>query len=68
MASNSLKEIGFDAGMPFTRGKGNDVKHILRGSNNNEHMISTCLDSSDGRAADMLPVGRGFKTRSKLKL
>ena len=35
MASNCLKEIGIDAGMAFTRGKGNDVKHTLRGSNNN---------------------------------
>ena len=68
MASNRLKEIGIDAGMAFTRGKGNDVKHTLRGSNIIEHMIPTCLDSSDGRAADMLPVGRGFKTRSELKL
>ena len=47
MASNRLKEIGIDAGMAFTRGKGNDVKHTLRGSNNNEHMISACPDSSD---------------------
>ena len=35
MASNRLKEIGIDVGMAFTRGKGNDVKHTLRGSNNN---------------------------------
>ena len=35
MAFNRLKEIGIDAGMAFTRGKGNDVKHTLRGSNSN---------------------------------
>ena len=35
MASNHVKEIGIDAGMALTRGKGNDVKNTLRGSNNN---------------------------------
>ena len=35
MASNRVKEIGIDAGMAFTHGKGNDVKNTLRGSNNN---------------------------------
>ena len=32
-----------------------------------ELMISTCPYSSDGRAADMLSVGRGFISRSELK-
>ena len=32
-----------------------------------ELMISTCPDSSDGRALDMLSEGRGFKSRSELK-
>ena len=32
-----------------------------------ELMISTCPDSSDGRAPDMLSVGCGFKTCYKLK-
>ena len=31
------------------------------------HIISSYPDSSDGRAADLLSVGRGFKTSSKLK-
>ena len=62
-----MKEIGIDAGMAFTRGKGNAssthcvVEIII------EHMILTCPDSSDGRGADMLHVGCGFKTRSELK-
>ena len=30
-------------------------------------IISTCPDSSDGRAVDMLSEGRGFKFRSELK-
>ena len=51
MAYNRAKVIGIDAGMASTRGKSNDVKHTLGSSNNN--MISTCPDSSDGRALDM---------------
>ena len=68
MASNCLKEIGIDAGMAFTRGKGNDVKHTLRGSNNNWTYDTNMPGWLRWRAADMLPVGRGFKTRSELKL
>ena len=35
MASNRVKEIGIDSGMAPTSEKSNDVKHTLRGSNNN---------------------------------
>ena len=33
-----------------------------------ELMISTCPDSSDGRALDMQSEGRGFKFGSELKI
>ena len=54
MAYNHAKVIGIDAGMASTRGKSNDVKHTL-GEDQIiiELMISTCPDSSDGRALDM---------------
>ena len=65
MASNRAKVIGIVAGIASTRGKSNDVKHTLGSSNN--IMISTCPDSSDGRALERQSEGRGFKSRSELK-
>ena len=41
MASNRAKVIGIDAGMASIHGKSNEL------------MISTCPDSSDGRALDI---------------
>ena len=49
------------AGKVMTSSTHRDVQIII------EHIISSYTDSSDGRVAEMLSVGRGFKTCSKLK-
>ena len=53
MASNRAKVIGIDDGMASTRGKSNDVNTHWEVQIIIELMISTCPDSSDGRALDM---------------